>query len=58
MNTQSNLLEDLLHAWMSMAVYIRGNRILSDLSVNEMLICNTLYQRQQTGGAPVTATEL
>lgn len=50
------LQENLLDAWMAMEVCIRGNRLLSDLSMNEMLICNTLYQRQQ--GVPVTATEL
>ena len=48
--------EALLQAWMAMEVCIRGNRLLSDLSMNEMLICNTLYGRRQ--GAPVTATEL
>ena len=48
--------EALLQAWMAMEVCIRGNRLLSDLSMNEMLICNTLYARRQ--GAPVTATEL
>ena len=53
---QHQLQEDLLQAWMSMEVCIRGNRLLSDLSMNEMLICNTLYARRQ--GAPVTATEL
>lgn len=48
--------EQLLQAWMEMEVCIRGNRLLSDLSMNEMLICNILYQRR--GGDPVTATEL
>ena len=48
--------EQLLHAWMEMEVCIRGNRLLSDLSMNEMLICNLLYQRRD--GDPVTATEL
>ena len=48
--------EQLLQAWMEMEVCIRGNRLLSDLSMNEMLICNMLYQRR--GGDPVTATEL
>jgi len=48
------LQENLLGAWMAMEVCIRGNRLLSDLSMNEMLICNILYRRQ----APVTATEL
>jgi len=53
---QHQLQEDLLQAWMSMEVCIRGNRLLSDLSMNEMLICNTLYQQKQ--GSPVTVTDL
>lgn len=55
MENSRQMQETLLHAWMSMEVCIRGNRLLSDLSMNEMLICNTLYQRQDEG---VTATEL
>ena len=51
-----HLHENLLQAWMAMEVCIRGNRLLCDLSMNEMLICNTLYARRQ--GPPVTATEL
>ena len=49
-----NLQEELLLSWMAMEVCIRGNRLLSDLSMNEMLICNLLYQRPEG----VTATEL
>lgn len=56
MKTQRQLQEELLQAWMAMEVCIRGNRLLSDLSMNEMLICNILYQRKD--GPPVTATEL
>ena len=50
--------EQLLEAWMAMEVCIRGNRLLSEFSMNEMLVCNTLYNRMKTGGDPVTATEL
>ena len=46
--------EQLLRAWMEMEVCIRGNRLLSDLSMNEMLICNALYQQPEG----MTATEL
>ena len=56
MKNQRQLQEALLQSWMAMEVCIRGNRLLSDLSMNEMLICNVLYQRRD--GAPVTATEL
>ena len=44
--------EQLLHAWMAMEVCIRGNRLLRDLSMNEMLVCSALYEQ------PMTATEL
>lgn len=49
--------EDLLRAWMAMGVYIRGNRLLQDLSMNEMLVCNVLADRAPDQ-PPVTATEL
>lgn len=51
---EKHLQEDLLHAWMAMEVCIRGNRLLSDLSMNEMLICNLLHRHPEG----VTATEL
>ena len=50
--------EQLLEAWMAMEVSIRGNRLLSEFSMNEMLVCNVLYRQMQTGSAPVTATDL
>ena len=34
---------DLLNAWMNMSENIKANRILNDLSMNEMFICNYLY---------------
>ena len=56
MNTDLKLQEDLLYAWMEMSVFIRGNRILSNLSFNEVMICGMLYRREND--APLTATEL
>ena len=50
--------EALLQAWMDMEIVIRGNRLLRELSVNEMLVCNALVRRQEGGLPPVTATEL
>ena len=50
--------EQLLEAWMAMEVCIRGNRLLSEFSMNEMLVCNALYHQRLTGGNPVTATDL
>lgn len=50
--------EDLLRAWVQMSVCIRGNRILTDMSMNEMVIYSILLRRQQEGGQLLTATEL
>lgn len=52
------LQEDLLSAWMEMSLHIRGNRILSDFSFNEILIYGLLHRRQSAGLPPMTATEL
>ena len=58
MDHRRQMEEELLYAWMEMSLYIRGNRILSDFSFNEIMICGLLYRRQQTGQSPFTATEL
>lgn len=50
--------EDLLGAWIRMSICIRGNRILMDMSMNEMIICNMLYRRQQEGGELLTAADV
>ena len=52
------LQENLLYAWMQMSVCIRGNRILSQLSLNEMMLCGMLYRQQNSALPPLTATEL
>ena len=57
MNTDLKLQENLLYAWMEMSVFIRGNRILKDLSFNEVMICGMLHRQQDTD-TPLTATEL
>ena len=57
MTIEQHMQEELLSAWMEMSVFIRGNRILSDLSFNEVMICGLLY-RQQESDPPLTATEL
>ena len=56
MTNEQQLQEELLYAWMKMSVFIRGNRILSDLSFNEVMICGMLSR--QPPDAPLTATEL
>lgn len=53
-----HLQEKLLHAWMEMSVFIRGNRLLTDLSFNEIMICGMLFRQQESGTAPLSATEL
>ena len=58
MEHDRQLQEDLLFAWMQMSVCIRGNRILSDLSFNEIMLCGTLLRRETCGAPPATATEL
>ena len=50
--------EQLLQAWLDMSLVIRGNRLVSGFSLNEMVICRILYERQEQGGEAVTATEL
>ena len=50
--------EELLQAWIDMSLRIRGNRLVSGFSFNEIVICRILYEQQISGGNPVTATEL
>ena len=50
--------EDLLQAWLEMSMFIRGNRFLSDLSFNEIIICGLLFRQQEAEATPITATEL
>ena len=51
------LQEELLHAWMQMSVFIRGNRLLTDFSFNEIMICGLLFRQQESGATPLTATQ-
>lgn len=50
--------EELLQAWIDMSLRIRGNRLVSGFSFNEIVICRMLYMQQMQGGAPLTATDL
>ena len=50
--------EELLHAWIKMSVSIRGNRILSERSFNESVICSMLYRQQEKDGEQLTATDI
>ena len=42
---------------MRMSICIRGNRILADMSLNEMLVCNQLYRHRDDPEA-ITASDL
>ena len=53
-----NAHEELLQAWIDMSLTIRGNRLLSVFSLNEIVICRILYAQRLQGGEPVTATDL
>ena len=52
-----NCQEELLYAWIEMSVSIRGNRLLSALSFNEIMICGLIYRQSEIGGM-LTATDL
>ena len=58
METDRQLQEELLYAWMQMSVCIRGNRILSELSFNEIMVCGLLQRQRDSGTSPLSATEL
>ena len=53
-----NIEENLLRAWMGMSMNIRGNRLLTSLSFNEIVICSFLYRSMQEGKDVLTATDL
>ena len=60
MSSQSSqhLQEELLQSWIDMSLMIRGNRLVSGFSFNEIVICRILHMQRQQGGPAVTATEL
>ena len=53
-----NMEEALLGAWMDMALNIRGNRLVTCLSFNEIVVCSILYRSRQAGAEMITATDL
>lgn len=57
MNTK--ITEELLTAWLRLSTSINNPRIVSDLTYNESLICNLLYNNLQTNpDNSLTATDL
>lgn len=49
--------EELLQSWINMEFAIRGNRVLSELSFNEVVVCHSLLRAQKKGNW-MTAAEL
>lgn len=57
MNTE--ITENLLTAWLRLSTSINNPRIVSDLTYNESLICNLLYNNLQANpDKRITATDL
>ena len=56
MNTMN---EDFLTAWLRLSTSINNPRIVSELTYNESLICNILYNHLRSeSDTPLTATDL
>ena len=57
--TERNLSEALLGAWLHISTSVNNSRIVTKLSYNESLVCNLLYRNQlEVEATPMTATEL
>ena len=57
--TENDLSEALLGAWLHISTSVNNSRIVTKLSYNESLVCNILYRNQREAEmAPMTATEL
>jgi len=55
----SKLTEELLCAWLRLSTSIDNSRVVSELSLNETLVCNALYRHRLTDSdSPLTATDL
>lgn len=50
--------EQLLGAWLRLSTSIVNSRVVPDMTYNESLVCNILYNQQRLGGEPLTATRL
>ena len=57
--TQRELLrEELLDGWLALSISIINERLVSEMTFNESMVCNLLYRQQKKGGRPLTATDL
>ncbi|MGN1267251.1 MAG: MarR family winged helix-turn-helix transcriptional regulator [Dorea sp.] len=53
------LSEEILDAWLRLSQSVNNDRVVTDLSYNESLICNILYRAQaKTPDREITATDL
>lgn len=53
------LSEELLDGWLQMSMAICNERLVTDMTYNESMVCKFLYRQRQTENAePMTATEL
>lgn len=52
-------IEEVLNAWLYLSTTVSNNRLVSDMPLNEAVICHLLYRSQihQSDG-PMTATDL
>ncbi len=54
-----NLNETLLNTWLRLSTTINNPRLVSELTYNESLVCNILYQHtNKNQDSPLTATDL
>lgn len=54
-----NINENLLNTWLRLSTAINNPRLVSELTYNESLVCNILYQNyHNTTTQPLTATDL
>lgn len=58
MEKDLKLSEDLLEGWLKMSMTIWNERLVKAMTYNESMVCNLLYKRYKTDGAPLTATYL
>ena len=52
------LCEELIKTWLNMSVVIRNNRIITNLTFNESLVCNLLYHHSSSNNGLLTATDI
>ena len=53
-----NLHESLLNSWLRLSTSINNARLVSEMTYNESLICNILYNQSKSGNNNLTATDL